>query len=149
MYKSCIDTKKLLEAHPLQQNLIRNPLLKDQDRQFLVETFLPKELTPFCLFLITKKRLGILQEILEAFLDKVRIHKKISQIHLETAHPLTGEQRKALESKLAQLLPGQTIDLMEEINPRLWGGFRLTLDGQLLDLSLITHTHQRMQETHV
>jgi F-type H+-transporting ATPase subunit delta len=66
-------------------------------------------------------RLAILDQIAEAFAERVRESRKVAHAEVTTAVPLTPKSRAALEEALEKA-SGRTITMTERVDPAIIGG---------------------------
>lgn len=108
--------------------LLINPNLPKEQRIAIVGELLDGRVHPYTanfVKLMTERRLaselkGCFEEYERLYYEKFEIVRVLA----ESAAPLTDDQKKRLEEKLAKHI-GQRIDIRYEINPSLIGGMRL------------------------
>ncbi len=148
LYKEFLRIKNILKEEIWLKKFIKNPLFTKDDQKKITSLLVSKEVEPFFLFILDKRRFNILEEIALAFVDKMNAFKRVTNVKVETACSLTNKQREDLIEKLNTLMGPRTFYMEEVLNPRLLGGFRLKLKDRMLDLSLSTHARTILQGCH-
>lgn len=138
-----------LKENTTLQSLFKNPLLSPKDQKNILSLFIDPSLDLFFSFIIQKKRLALLGLIGESFMELVENYKNQGRAFLETATPLTKDQRNSLTKKIQPLLGLDHLIIEEKINPRLLGGFRLKIKGKVFDASLMTQGQNILKESYV
>jgi len=115
------------------------PQISDQKKDALVkkvfEPRLDRVLFDFLMFLVEKRRIRFLPEIIEAFDLMVRAHKGIARATCITAEKITDDERRKLVEKLAEKT-SLKIELKERIDKSILGGMIIILRDQIIDGSI-------------
>ncbi|HSM51625.1 MAG TPA: ATP synthase F1 subunit delta [Thermoanaerobaculia bacterium] len=82
-----------------------------------------------------RRRLFLFAPIAEAFRKLFQRSRQVLDVHVETAVPLSPEQRAAL-AELTLALTGSRANLLESVAPRLLGGLVVRVGDRKLDTSL-------------
>ena len=119
--------------------LLKSPVIKsDKKMAILNEIFAGKisELTYKFIEIITnKKREGLLHDIAWCFQNQYREHKKILKAVVKTATGIDDTLRaKVLE--LVKSTNGSEVELVEEVDKDIIGGFVITIDDKQIDASV-------------
>jgi ATP synthase F1 delta subunit len=85
----------------------------------------------FYFYLLKKKKIKILPFIIENLEEVEREERQIKQIEIESAHPLTQNQRNKIKK-----LFGKKVMLKEKINPNLLAGIIIKTKDTLIDGSV-------------
>lgn len=121
-------------------NVLRSPIIKADKKQHIIEAVLGSKLSPltqaFVKLLVSKGREANLPEIAEAFVSQYMHMKNIRTAKLTTAVPVSDTLKEAIRSKVQAGMPGAQIELKEEVNPDLIGGFVLQVGDSLVDASI-------------
>ena len=121
-------------------NLLRSPIINADTKKKIVEAIISGRVTAltsgFISLLITKSRESSLPEIITAFVDQYKQHKEIHTIKLTSATPLSDEMKKAIVDQVRKTGGLQNIELHEEIDQDLIGGFVLQIGDKLVDASI-------------
>ena len=99
-----------------------------------VEGAHPYLVNTLCL-LLDRSRAGLIPAVLEAFLHLMREARGEVTATVETAIPLTEQEKAALAAALSRKYR-KTVTLREVLDARLLGGIRVYIGGQLLDDTL-------------
>jgi F-type H+-transporting ATPase subunit delta len=120
--------------------VLRSPVIKADKKEAVINAVMGNKLQPltkgFMTLLVKKGREPILPEIASAFIAQYKEMKGIRMVKLTTAIPADDNVRAAIRSKVAAYFPGQSVELKEEVNPALIGGFVLEMGDRLVDASV-------------
>lgn len=128
-----------LENHELQvilKNPIIKPLLKRQIILSLFENNCQELTIKFLSFVVTKRREIHLLGICESFIDIYRKDKSIQSVELVVSESISDSLREEIVSHLKDALKTD-VWLTIKVNPKLIGGFCLTIDGKQYDASFL------------
>lgn len=85
--------------------------------------------------LVSRKRLNLLPEIMEAWHALERADAGLTQVLVETPAPMPESERQSLARRLAAIL-GQKVELDWAVKPDLLGGLVLYYNGRIVDGSI-------------
>jgi len=126
-------------------NMLRSPVINADKKQNIITAVVGDSLKPlaqgFIKLLVSKGREDSLPEIATAFVQQYKQMKNIKSVKLTTAGPVTEDLKKAIWNKIEAILPGVQVELTEEINPELIGGFVLQMEDKLFDASVRRDLH--------
>lgn len=121
-------------------NMLRSPVINSSKKQQIITAVVGDSLKQlvqaFVKLLITKGREQNLPEIAAAFIQQYKVMKSIRDVKLTTAVPATDSLKQAILDKIKAELPGYEIELKEEVNEDLIGGFVLQTEDKLFDASV-------------
>lgn len=121
-------------------NMLRSPVINASKKHDIITAVVGDSLKPlaqgFIKLLVNKGREQNLPEIAAAFIQQYKEMKNIRQVKLTTAVPANDELRQAIMKKVQDALPGSEIELKEEVNEDLIGGFVLQTEDKLFDASI-------------
>lgn len=121
-------------------NLLHSPIIKGDTKKKIIEAVTTghiSELTAaFNRLLITKGRESNLPEISTAFIAAYKEKKNIQTIKLTTVAPVTDAIKNAIVEQVKKTAGFQNIELEEEIDADLIGGFVLQVGDKLIDASI-------------
>jgi F-type H+-transporting ATPase subunit delta len=89
-------------------------------------------------------REGLLVEIANSFCNQVKEFKGIVPVTITTASAMSAETRDKILSKVKGLIHG-TIEVTEEVNPALIGGFIVKMDDKRIDASVANQLNNLKQ----
>lgn len=122
------------------ENMLRSPVINADKKQAIIDAVIKENIHPltigFIKLLVSKGREEHLPEIAGSFISMYKEMKNIKPVRLTTAVPASDELRSAILSKVEQAMQGAEIELKEEVNPDLIGGFVLQVDDKLFDASI-------------
>lgn len=120
--------------------LLKSPVIKADKKDAVVNAVFAGKLTPitqaFIRLLTSKGREDVLAEVSSSFIAQYREMKRISEVKLITAAPISDAFREMIRQKVSAAYPGQTIELSTSLNPELIGGFVLEIGDRLIDASI-------------
>lgn len=120
--------------------MLRNPIIKhDKKRNILEKLFKGKvhDLTMAIFDIITRKnREPLLPEIATEFHNAYNVYKGIGKASVTTAIPLDAASRKELEKIIKGILDKDQIELEENVDSEMIGGFILNAGDRQVDASI-------------
>lgn len=122
-------------------NVLRSPIIKADIKKKIVSAVTAAgkvgELTAaFNNLLISKGRESNLPEILTAFIDAYKKHNNIHTLKLTTAAPVSEAVRNSIVEQVKKTAGLQNVEVEEQVNPDLIGGFVLQVGDKLVDASV-------------
>lgn len=140
VYNDMLYMQKLTKASSEFVNLLRSPVVNSDIKRKAVDAVTKGnigELTKaFTTLLISKARESILPEMINAFITQYKQHKHIQTVKLTTAAPLGDALKKEILEKVKTTGKFEHIELVEEIDPNIIGGFVLQAGDKLIDASI-------------
>jgi F-type H+-transporting ATPase subunit delta len=132
--------------------MLRSPIIKDVKKLAIIREIFEKhlhQLTYKFLEVITRNnREGIITEIAEQIVVLYQEHKNILPIKLTTAVELDDKTKQSILD-LLEKRSGSTIELSEEIDENLIGGFVLSLEDRQYDASVLRKIKNLQKEFEV
>jgi F-type H+-transporting ATPase subunit delta len=131
--------KVLGENRPL-LNVLRSPIIKHYKKKNVLEALFRgryNELTMSFFRIITEKnREEILPLIAKEFHNAYNEHKGIGKASVTTAVPLDSELRGEILTLARKVIGKPNVELKEEVDPAIIGGFILNAGSQQIDSSI-------------
>ena len=119
--------------------ILKNPVINHEKKLNILKAIFSGKVHPltFSIFeIITRKnREAILPSIAKAFHQQYNIFKNIEEAKVITTFPLTEELRKEFEL-IVWKYTGKKVDLKEEVDESLIGGYILNIGDRQIDESL-------------
>lgn len=119
--------------------MLQSPVVPHHKKYAVLHDLFQKRVHPitFSIFdIITKKnREGILYDIAKAFHEQYNVYNNIQVAQVITTFPL-DEQLRARFKKLTEETTGKKVELKEEVDPKLIGGFVLRVGDKQIDESI-------------
>jgi len=142
VYSNMEDLRKVLMHNNKLSCILGSPLV-GKDRKFLIlknifgNTFAPVTIEFF--HLVTQKNRSILfQEIISSFLSLWELYYGIKKAVVVTAFDL-DDNLKLMFNKIAKnFAPCKSIVIDHVVNPKIIGGYIITVDGKRMDKSILT-----------
>ena len=122
--------------------MLRNPIIKHHKKQAILEAIFKgkvNEMTMSIFSIITKKnREPILAAIAKSFHEQYNAIKGIGAAKVITTVPLDKELKAAFEQLVKDITKKKEVELHEEVDESLIGGFVLKVDDRQIDDSIQT-----------
>ncbi len=142
------DMNKLLKYCQLVHDFslfLQSPLIKTDKKISTFKTLLKGEVTDttdkFIILLAKNKRESYLEKVAQEFVDLYKIKMKISTVIITSAVKLDEATRERLLKILTTILKNR-IELQEKIDPKIIGGFVLTVGSRQADMSVLRQLKQ-------
>lgn len=101
----------------------------------------------FLHILCTKNREAYLPEIAAEYIDQYKKLKKISEVKIISANPLSDAAVKAIHDKLkSSSYTNDNVEITTEVDPDLIGGFVIQFDDKLYDASIANKLNDLRKE---
>jgi F-type H+-transporting ATPase subunit delta len=136
-----IDLARLIASHSELQSLIASPTVPPAAKKSIIMAVLDQagvtigEVRRLVGLLADQDRLSILDQVAEAFAERVRESRKVAYADVVTAVPLTPATRAALEEALGRA-SGKTVTLSERVDPSIIGGVVARIGSFVYDRSI-------------
>lgn len=121
-------------------NLLRSPVVKGDKKEQIIKAVLGTRIgemsLAFIRLLTLKGRESHLPEIADAVIEHYNQIKGIHKVKLSTATPAGADILQAITLKVQEDLSLQNVQLENEVNEALIGGFQLEFNGKLIDASI-------------
>ena len=129
----------LLDQSPELSSFMSHPLIPGKQRSDALGVLFDGKahaLTlQFLQFLDDQSRLGSLRGICESFENLYHEHVGIVRVSIVSAVPMQDDQVEAIKTQLADKL-GKTIEADTDVDASLIGGFRVQIEGRMIDQSI-------------
>lgn len=151
------DMRKLLKLCKVNdfRLLLDSPLIKTDKKISTFKTVLKGEVgeitDKFLVLLAKNKRESYLERISEEFIDQYKELNNVSTVVITSAIKIDEPTRKKLIKILTNHLKA-TIELHEKIDPKIIGGFVLTIGNRQADMSVLKQLKQlnkNFNQTHI
>ncbi len=131
------------------ESMLSSPIIKTEKKQAVVKETMGNHLhhvsLSFLLLILKKRREANLKNIAIEFIEMYKEFNGIKTAHLKTAMELDSETKSEFTELLAQQT-NKSIELLEEINPNIIGGFVITIDDKQADSSISTKIQRLRKE---
>ena len=134
MFLETLSSSKELKSSlssPMVSNDSKKSILKDVFQEQLGAAFIS-----FLMVLVDRNRIGVVETILEKYLELAYKVSAVTIANVTTAIPLSPEQHDSLTSKLKQMTSAEEVKLVITVEPELIGGFIIQVDSKVIDTSL-------------
>ena len=153
LYKYAVENGDAKEIYEILKNLsfrytaidelkraVLNPDISDEDKgAFMLKLVGGKpgsSLDKFLLLCVRNNRAEYLQKISLAFVDLYREANEIAHVDITTVVPLPEAELNAIIDIVKKRLGAKTLEIHQQIDPELIGGFTVTINGLVLDASV-------------
>jgi len=141
--------RKLLDESDDFQAFLDHPLIPPTQRRAAINALFQGRVTAltlgFMLFLEEKRRLDIFRQIADAFETTVNRHRARVNVAITAAAPLEEDQVAAICAQL-RVRTGMDVQAEVQVNPDLIGGFRIKIEDEIIDFSLMTQLQNLKQK---
>jgi len=120
------------------QTLLKSPIIKAEKKiSIFGEVFgqFEKVTKDFLTLITNNGREGMLVEIATSFGNQVKTYKGIIPVTISSAVALNAETRESILAKVRTVVKG-TLEVTEEVDASLIGGFIVKMDGTQIDASV-------------
>lgn len=129
----------------IQSNIIINNILSNPENPFEAKTgiidsifggSIHKDVMNLIKLLIEKKRIGLLQGILEEYKAEAQKITSTLDVTAISAFPLLSDEIEGIKQKMKQQYKVSEINLITQIDESLLGGFKLIIGNEVIDKSV-------------
>ena len=132
IHDACRDIREL-------NAMFLSPVIRSDQKQKIFDQVFADKLTDlsqrFFMLIIRKNREKLIMDISNAFIKQYKDFKKIHTVHVETASPLSEDNRKRVMEYL-KTRTTENIELVEKVDESLVGGIILRLKDVQIDASV-------------
>ncbi|MCX6249204.1 MAG: ATP synthase F1 subunit delta [Bacteroidetes bacterium] len=129
--------------------LLKSPIVttdrKSKIVRLIFEDKISKLTISFLLIILRKRRENIIPDLADEFLELYKDYKGILTTYLKTAYPVSEEVRQKIIAVLKQQT-NKEIELFEETNEEIIGGFILRWKDQQYDASILKQLNKLKHE---
>ena len=138
-WSEVLERMVVVAAHPEMHACIDNPRLPADDltQMFIdaVDGSLTADQENFARLLVENRRLGVVSEIRELYLELKNAHEGVRDAQITSAFPLDDASRRQLVADLEQRFKCK-IQATVTVDPELIGGARIAVGDQVIDASV-------------
>ncbi len=140
VYKDMFYLSELAKGSREFVSLLRSPIVNNDLKRRAVQGVIQGKVndltSAFIMLLISKNRETVLPEIITSFIEQYKRHKHIQTIKLTTAAPISDRLKNEIVEQVKSTGHFENIELIEEIDPSIIGGFVLQAGDKLVDASI-------------
>jgi len=130
----------LIEGNKEFRMMLKSPVIKEGKKKIIFARIFEKVISKltftFFMIIIRKKRESFIGDISFAFIELYNDHKGILTTKLKTAFPVSEEIRSVVRNLMKDQAKGE-IELVEEVNEKLIGGFVLQWKDKQYNASIL------------
>ncbi|MBL7875854.1 MAG: ATP synthase F1 subunit delta [Cyclobacteriaceae bacterium] len=121
-------------------NMLRSPIIRHEKKKVVLEKLFKSKVNPLTFSIIEiltrKNREPLLPGIAREFHVAYNAYKGIGKATISTTVPMDAALRAEIEGVVKQLSNKSKIELVENVNPDLLGGFILNVEDRQIDASI-------------
>ncbi|MEB3172269.1 MAG: ATP synthase F1 subunit delta [Cyanobacteriota bacterium] len=122
------------------RSTLASPVLETEAKKAALVKLFEGQLTPSFLNLLKlladRQRIGVLDAVLERFLELYRDQRRIALATVTSASPLSEDQQGRIAERLKAMAGTDQVEIDLQVDPSLIGGFVLRVGSQVVDASL-------------
>lgn len=128
--------REVFQSEPKLLNFLTHPKIKQQEKVSCIENSFKqfsKRVLHTLRLLVLRKRIYLIEAIIDAFLEQAYEHKGIGELAISTAKPLTEEQLDAITNMFHKKLNKKQIESTVEVDTDLIGGIKVRHKNTVYD----------------
>lgn len=133
--------KSICHTNPDFVALLKSPVIHSDKKEKIIQSVITGRVNQITLLfiqlLLRKTRESNLPEIANTFIDQYNTLKGIHRVKVTTASALSEEMKQVFINKVKTAASIQHIELETVVEEKLIGGFKLEMDGNLVDASIL------------
>lgn len=150
IYQDSIALLNVVKQNRDLYNFLKSPLIKSDTKEKIFRSLFEKHIHTILIQLFSilckRRRENILPEILNAIINEYKKRNNIVSVQLVTTFKWDEELKKSLTEKLQKLKKASKIELHENIDESIIGGFIVKTDSEQIDTSIKTQLHHLYQK---
>jgi F-type H+-transporting ATPase subunit delta len=135
------DLLALWQSSPEFREAMVSPVLDPDEKKKALLALFGNDLTPTFLNLLRlladRRRIGLLDAVLERLLELYREQNGIALATITAANPLSEAQQSQLADKVKAVAGTDRVEIATAVDPSLIGGFVLRVGSKVIDASLL------------
>jgi F-type H+-transporting ATPase subunit delta len=139
VYEDMLYLKRLLNDREFVL-MLKSPIVTADKKQAILNALTNGRISnltaSFNTLLIRKGRETNMPEVIDAFIEQYKAHKKIRVVKLTTASEVSEEMKNSIVSKVKGMGEMDNIELISIVDPSIIGGFILKIGDQVYDTSI-------------
>jgi len=136
----------ILKDHPDLIQLLRNPKVVKEEKISVMNRIFDGRVMPdlmgFLTIIVEKDRQNDLIPIFEYFITRVKEHKRIGNVVVTSAAPLSEGQKQLLEQRLLETTVYRTLETDYQVDASLVGGLVIRIGDRVADNSIKTQLYE-------
>ena len=130
----------LWESSPELRHAMSSPVLEVEGKKSALERLFGSDVSPSLLNLLRlladRQRISLLNEVLNRVLELYREQNNIALATVISAVPLNDDQRAKIGEKAGLVAGTKKVEIQQQVDPSLIGGFVLSVGSKVIDASL-------------
>ena len=148
--KACVDTyadqvkviMQALEENPDLLALLNHPQIDREDKIDVIrkcfEGRVDDDIAGFLVIIVRAGRQKFIPQILEYFMNEVKVYKHIGVAYVTTAVELTDVQKASVEKRLLEITDNVSYEMHFKVDASLLGGMVIRIGDKVVDSSIKT-----------
>lgn len=132
--------RQIFAENPELMKVLKHPKIVREEKirtmKNIFEGRISEEMMGFLTMMIEKDRIGKVEETLIYFIDKMKEYKGIGIAYVQTAVPLSEEQKKQAEARLLETTGYRKMEMHYEVQESLIGGMIIRIGDRVVDSSI-------------
>ena len=121
--------------------ILHSPIIPADKKEKILGSVFKGKVSPlmgaFTRLLVNKGRENNFLEITIAFIEQYKAYKGIQTLRITTAYPVSEEVKREIVERVKPRVNVKELEVEENVNPEVIGGFRLELKDFLLDATVL------------
>lgn len=138
--EEAVALQQIFAENPDLMKVLKHPKIESEEKIRTMKAIFDgrssEEMMGFLVLMIEKDRIGRIEDTLIYFIDKMKEHKGIGIAHVETAVPLSEEQKKQVEARLLATTRYREMEMHYEVQEALIGGMVIRIGDRVVDSSI-------------
>lgn len=139
----------LMEESPQLRDFVGNPIVDADAKKAVLRRVLGEQdnsyLGNFLMLLVDKRRIGLVDKILEQFLALLRELNKTALAEVTAAKELSEEQKQQIIDRVKVMASTDSVEIKTAVDPDLIGGVIIKVGSQVVDASVRGQLRQMAQ----
>lgn len=139
----------LMEDSPDLREFIANPVINPDDKKAVLRQVMGEDgnayFINFLMLLVDKRRIVLLENILEQFLALLRSLTRTALAEVTSAKELSEEQQQQIIERVKSMTGDRAVELKTAVDPDLIGGVTIKVGSQVMDASIRGQLRQMAQ----
>lgn len=138
--EEAVSLQQIFAENPDLMKVLKHPKIEREEKirtmKAIFDGRISEEMMGFLVLMIEKDRIGKIEDTLSYFIGKMKEHKGIGIAYVQTAVPLTEEQKKQVEARLLETTDYKKMEMHFEVQEALIGGMVIQIGDRVVDSSI-------------
>lgn len=138
--EEAVSLQQIFAENPDLMKVLKHPKIEREEKirtmKAIFDGRISEEMMGFLVLMIEKDRIGKIEDTLSYFIGKMKEYKGIGIAYVQTAVPLTEEQKKQVEARLLETTDYKKMEMHFEVQEALIGGMVIQIGDRVVDSSI-------------